>query len=480
MSEPVFRRLNPLTIAVEFVRVIQRLIFPLLLFLFSTHDGTELIVQIFGGLVVVSAIARYLSFQFAVHDGHLIIRSGIIVRNNRTIPLSKIQNINIEKNIIHRLLGLVDIKIETAAGRHAEASISALSEAEAAALKVELTQGVQHEVESTEPKAARGRIVYKITPMELILAGATENRIFAIVGAVMGGSYLFQDRLTEVMKNVLPSEGGSWTNALIAGFLLLLVGWLFSIVHAVVTYANFELSLENGRLRRHYGLLNQIESVVPLPRVQLARTTETVFQRMLSLCKLYVETAGSYEKKDMGGSSLVSPLLENDRLKEIGQTIMPDRGIGYDKWTRVSAQAIRINFQKTLIAYAVIVALSSLYFGTRAFWALIPLAVYALLVAWIHYRTTGYEDRRTLLATRHGVFSRQTYYVPTERIQSVKWKQSPLQRHLKVASVTINTAAVGAGSFAPVDNIETERAESLALSLHKRSCETASISGEVL
>ncbi|MCH8978656.1 MAG: PH domain-containing protein, partial [Armatimonadetes bacterium] len=204
MAEPEFRRINPRTIAVDFVKTIGRMILPLLFFAWSWLSGgggdtSEMLLQGMGALAVISSVVRYFTFTYAVHEGHLHIRSGVFTKQNRTIPLKRIQNINISRTLVHRLLGLVDLKIETASGAGAEASLSALSEAEAASVRVELLQHTKSAVADAEgaPATSRGRTIYRITPKELFLAGATENRALAIIGAVLGGSYLFGEQIAE-------------------------------------------------------------------------------------------------------------------------------------------------------------------------------------------------------------------------------------------------------------------------------------------
>lgn len=480
MGEPVFRRLNPLTILVEVVRVVWRFVFLFVAVLISPGSGMDFMYEAMGGFVVIAALARYWSTSYAVHQGTLTVRTGIFVKNQRTIPLTAIQNINVVTPFVHRLLGLVDLKIETAAGAQAEASLSALSKSEAEALKKELTAGVRREEAPPETGFQTvGRTVYKISTKELLLTGATENRALAILGTVFGGSFLFKEQFEQMIKRVIPSFGHDILAFVVAGFLFLLVGWVFSIISAIISYSNFEVNLHEGKLRRHYGLLNQIESVVLLPRVQLIRTSESLFQRVLRLCKFYVETAGSYEKQDLGGSSLLCPLIEADRVPGTAKMVLPGRPIGEVVWHSVSPKTIRIHFQRSILVYAAMVTIVSFFVGNLAFWALVPLGAWSLFTGWMSYKTVGYDDKPNMLAARHGVLSRSTMYVPTEKVQCVSLRQSPLQRRLGLSSVHVHTAALSHGSASVPDLVEGTAIE-LARGLHRRSADAARITGEAL
>lgn len=485
MAEPQFRKINPRTIAVDFVKTLGRLIFPLLYFLYTWISGergdmTELFIQGIGAIAVFSSVARYLTFSYAVFEGHLLIRSGVFTKQKRTIPLKKIQNINITKSLVHRMLGLVDLKIETAAGTGSEASLSALTVEDAERLKIELTE----QIGSLAPSSDEGEVakpavaVYKITKKELFLAGATENRMFPIIASVMGFTFFFEESISSLSENFFSSATEPWVPITLAGIAFFIFGWIFSIIATAMQYANFELTQKDGKLHRHYGLINQIESVVPLRRVQVMRTTESVFQRALGLCKLFVETAGSFGEKDMGGSAMVSPLLQTDRLPSMAKVILPGRGVAEVEWNKVSKRTIRHQFQKSMIVYTILISGASLYFGAIAFWALIPFGGWAYLTAWASYRTMGYDDRPSMLATRLGVFSRKSLYVPTEKIQSVALKQSPLQRRLGLASLTVNTAAIGMGSFGSVVDLPVATATEMANTLEERSIQAIKETGE--
>ncbi|MCH7903268.1 MAG: PH domain-containing protein [Armatimonadetes bacterium] len=487
MSEPVFRRLHPLTIVVELFKVVGRWI---IFFAFLAYQritsgegsAENFWIEALGGVAVLAAVARYYSYTFAIHNGHLHIRSGIFVRQNRTIPLDRIQNINLQRTVVHRILGLVDLRIETAAGIGTEASLSALDLEEAARVRKQLAQ----HIEQTKPDdPAQGgysapKSVYRITQRELILAGVTENRALAIMGSLAGLSFFFQGQLAPIRQRFLDTGIEMWALVTASIVILLVVGCLFSIVSTFVTYGNFVLTREDGRLRRKYGLLTQVESVVPLSRVQVMRTTETLIQRALKLCKLYVETAGSFSEKDMGGSSLVSPLLESKRLPTIARSVLPDKLDQPLIWKPVSKRTVRKHFQVRLVGFGVLIAVSSFFFGPVAFYALIPAALLAWLTGVIAYKTLAYGIGEKVLGSRLGLLNRWTWYVPHEKIQAVTMRQSPFQRRLDLISVSLFTGASGPGSVASVIDLRSADAENLADLAHQRSIRTGRPTGDGL
>ncbi|MCR2803336.1 PH domain-containing protein [Paenibacillus soyae] len=72
-----------------------------------------------GGLLLIFVLLSYLSwrrFGFWLEEDRIIIRSGILFREEKTIYYSRIHSVNIEQPLIQRLLGVVQLKIETPGG----------------------------------------------------------------------------------------------------------------------------------------------------------------------------------------------------------------------------------------------------------------------------------------------------------------------------------------------------------------------------
>ena len=58
-----------------------------------------------------------------------MIRTGLIFRNERHIPFSRIQNVDAIQNVFHRLFGVVEVRVETGGGKEEEAKLSVLPHA---------------------------------------------------------------------------------------------------------------------------------------------------------------------------------------------------------------------------------------------------------------------------------------------------------------------------------------------------------------
>jgi putative membrane protein len=82
-------------------------------------------------------------------------------------------------------------------------------------------------------------------------------------------------------------------------------------------------------------------------------------------------------------------------------------------------------------------------------------------------RVLGYQVGPRAFVTRDGLLTRQLVIVPYERFQSVRIRQGPLQRLLRVASVWADTA--GGGLTAAALHVDAPQARALATELAERS-----------
>jgi putative membrane protein len=502
--EPVFQKIHPLTIVVNLERAVRRLALLIVVVLINMFTGQgvdqfEIIGGALGGLIVFEALIRWLTFGYAIHGGQLIIKQGVLNRTRRTIPLDRIQNINLRRSLTHRLTGLVDLEIETAAGAQAEASISALDAASAEALRRQLlSSGPSAVVESAA--FAPEPVLYQARLKDLLIAGATENRWPAVIGlAVAAGAFgnFAANGLRPLIRQILgrpeasgPAGPAPW---LIAVFGILILGWLISIFGTIATYYGFEIRRREGRLIRSYGLFSTTENVVLLRRVQLLVIRQSLLQRLLGWCRIYLETAGGFGGKQegsevkSGGTSLISPLSRIEEAAALGSTALA-MPLDMDSGRRISPRSLirrlrLAGFTALILAGAGAAAVLILrnaapesFFG-RPLAMLLSLAGPAgigtamALTGWLDVRSTRWMDQGGVFSVRTGALGRTAWHVPTAKIQTISLNESPGQRRLSLLSLHVSTAASSGigGQEVVVPDLDAEEARALAASLHARA-----------
>lgn len=451
-------QLHPLTIVVSLVRALQQLL-PIVLVAVvfraagRTADTVELIIAGLGGLRVVTAVITYATYRYYTDGSTLYIKSGVLFQNRRSIPLDRIQNINLKRDWIHQLLKLAEVQVETAGGAGAEATLSSLSIPQAEALRRQLlrTRGDAAVGAVASGDAEPVETVYQAGIDRLLLAGATRNQAGTVVAAILGFGFYLQDvagwdvdeKLIRRLAGLLPEFMTQWALIVVAFVALVLMGWVVSMVRSVVTYYGFRLDRQAGRLRRTYGLLTRRESVFPTHRLQLLRVEAPLIQRKLGFCRITATTAGSFAEKEEAATSELCPIIERARAGDVCRLVIERLDLDRVPWRKVSRKTIRRTALRYLLIIAVVTGLVRL--NTRYGWWVAAAAPLAVVGSVLRYRALRWAVTDELILVRSGVWTRYIEVVPRSKIQHTTLAASPFQRRLGLANLHIRTAGGGIG-----------------------------------
>jgi len=99
--------------------------------------------------------------------------------------------------------------------------------------------------------------------------------------------------------------------------------------------------------------------------------------------------------------------------------------------------------------------------ATTVLWALPAALALATSWAWARYRALGYAEIGSFVLARSGIWTRKIWVVPQGKVQSVSLGQSPFQRRLGLANLSIDTAGSQFLSGAEVVDLPYETAIAL-------------------
>ena len=497
-------RLHPLTLFFAAWNSLRGFIVPVAVVVFLRRDMSGLGWLPIAGAVAALAVAwgmlRYFTFSYWITGGELIIRSGVLSRTERHIPLTRVQDVRLKQGVLHRLLRVVEVQIDTAGGGEgAEAALSVLSQAEAGRLReaifahrvvlatpmaaAPVASGLPAGAMATEAEArvpeAR-KVVRRVSTRELVLAGLTSNQVasgLAVVGAAFALLDDFLDftdlgpqaaQAVQAFQRWLSAGGGAALAVLVAGGVVLVVvlGLLISVVGSVLLFYGFELSLSGEDLHRSYGLFTRHASSLPRRRIQLLRIDEGLLRRMLRLATLRASSARG--KQETGetekGTDVLLPVVPRREVAALLPVVFPDAAEhAKPDWRRVSRRAIWRGTFKGTVAVLLFTAAATVFKGPAwlAALALVPVA-YALNV--VAYRHLGYATDGGFFRTRRGWLGRSTQIVPTRNVQTIRITQTPFDRRHGVATVQVDTAGA-AGGPPQVENVPWDEATAQALEL---------------
>ena len=202
-------------------------------------------------LIFMAAFLRWQTKRWAIRENTLLIRSGIFVQRQYSIPFSMIAAIRESRGPTLALFGARRIQIETAAGKQAAPALTLLLNRRDAADCIAAYAG-----EPLTPVAQmRGRDT-------LLAALSTSNfalGLFAAASVLRGAGKLFgtlvQDRFREVLT-AAQRLAAAYVPPLLAGIALLaLLGWALHVLKLLELYHRFSLLRGRAVLATQCGLL---------------------------------------------------------------------------------------------------------------------------------------------------------------------------------------------------------------------------------
>ena len=266
-------RLHPLSL----VFGVGTAVWALLAFLLFSGAGTNSCLIVLFIPPLLSSVLKYLSFRYWLGPDEMVIREGILRRNERHIPYARIQNIDLIQNPLHRLFKVGVVRLETASGGKPEAVISVLT----LPTVEEMRTRVFRERDGSEPSSADepaddGRPLLELPLKELAIFGAISNKGLVMVAAILGlasQSGVFDDPLwlesildEEASSARLPELPSTLTLVLLVAAALVaivVVLRLFSILWAIVKFYAFRLEQHRDDLRAEYGMLTKVSATIP-------------------------------------------------------------------------------------------------------------------------------------------------------------------------------------------------------------------------
>jgi putative membrane protein len=476
-------------------------------------DVAELVIVALGGLRIIGAVIKYATVRYAIDAQNFIISSGVLEKQLRTIPLSRIQNVNIKRGLIHRMIGVAELRIETASGAGAEAELSVVSLLEAETLRQQLlaTVSIAQTVAvgpmnandavsigaATAPSSADGqghrsgelagamvgaapvaaRTLYEASAGRLLLSGATTLRIGTVIGLIFGVFFFIRGDESEAsavrqLVSFLERNGltGAWGILAITAAIIL-AGWLVSIGWSLVSLWDFRLEQTGKRLQRQHGLLTQVQSSFSAARIQVLRVSAPPLHRLLGIWRLSAVTAGSFAEQQDASSSVVAPVVRREEISPLLDRLLPGLSLEGIAWRAVSRRAIRRAFVRYSFWLTVLIGLLAWRWDRTVAWGLPGALATGLGFGILYWRALRYAITDEALYVRSGIFLRRFEVIPRDKVQAVLVSANPIQRRIGLARLEVVTAGSGFGASADIPDLDAQDAIELQEALSRRAGE---------
>lgn len=504
------RRLHPSSILFGLLGALRSFAVPGVLFLVGI--GASWGWQLWALPFLIPSLAlsalRYFSFRYRYEENEMVIHTGFLFRNERHVPYARIQNVDGVQNVLHRLVNVIDVRVETGGGQEPEAKMSVLPMADFEEMRRRVFKENGPVAAATLP--TEDQPLLQLSPRELLLQGFLQNRGFVVVTAVVGviwetglmnrlgdgfwGGWeiwekglfrgVFRDLVSSVLDRASVAVPWDRIGLVITGAVaLLLLIRLVSMVWALVRLHGFRLTRVGDDLRTEYGLLTRVTATIPLRRIQTVTIHEGPLQRLFGRVSVKVQTAGGAgggededgeEKKAQKQREWLAPILHRSALPGLLREILPGTDLASVDWQAAHPRAFRRKLKSSVIVYT----LSALPFVALLKWwefgLLAAVLAFAIVSSRLYVRHFGWAttDRAVLLRT--GWAWKQVSVAPFAKIQAVALHESPFDRRAAMARVRVDTAGGGEGAHrVDIPYLSREAAQGLYDRLAVQAARTA-------
>ena len=331
------------------------------------------------------------SRAYRITERRIELRTGVVFRSHRHLPLDRIESVDTAQPIIPRLLGLAEVRVEAVSQGGSELKLRYLSEPDAERLRDELA-ALRRAVAVAEPADAEDTSHEEIAHVELrdiLIAYLVVPAIVLVpLAAIPLAIVVFASGELSTLFVALPS-------AVLAGT---------PLVVGVERVWDFRLEDAGDTLVIRRGLLNLNTQRIVTGRVQAVRVDQPALWRPFGLFRVVVDVAGyrGSSRDAAAATNLLLPVARAETVRDVLTRI------------EVRTDLDALDFQPL---------------PERAKWRS-PLRWRYYLAAWTETHTV----------CRSGWIWRRTAVVPHAKLQSIRLTQGPWQRRLDLCTLHLDTA----------------------------------------
>jgi len=462
-----FSRQSPLGIVINYGVLLYKLVksfwvFIPIFFSDSIENKGFYILNISGVLIVLLllvAIVQFLFFKFKIEGDQFILNKGLIFKNKTAIPIERIQSVNFKQNILHQLVGVTQVEIQTAGAKEVEVSIKAVTKAVAKALKSELqkttlvkkseNEGVENPVFQSEKR----RVVYALSFLDLLKVSFSENHLrsfFWILAITFSFGYQLADivedwNFADEMIQYVVLNKEEIVSSLLGLSVLLVVGVVISVVvsflRVVLRHFDQKVRYQDEGIEVSEGLLTKREDVLKIKKIQTIIQVTNPIKRAMGIETVKINQAGSAKMKQKKLVELVG--VKAQFALELMELFYKTEGADVKERFNPAPYFMYRMFVRTFLFLIVVNVLFFFNSSTLLEFFLINVLLIpsSLYLVYLKKNKTYFEFKGEKLVVGDGKITTITTGLEYYKTQNIKLVQSIIQKRRGVATIKIQTAS---------------------------------------
>ena len=451
-------------ILLKFIKIFFRQFWPILIVLLlgnkSNSKGMYFLYFI-GGVTLISLIYSLIAFfkyYFYIKDGNLIIEKGVITKTKTSVPFDRIQTVNFEQNFLQQLVGVVEVKIDTAGSKGNEFDMSALEKEKAEELREYILANKQETTiinelgEEVIVKEEKQELLMSLNPFDLLKVGISQNHLRTL-GILFAFVMSFLDDMEEAFNvdlfDKVEEYGSAYTSGLLytAGviFVILFGTFIISLVGTVLRYFNLKFFKTHNGFKIIAGLLNRREQAAMNHKIQTINWKTNPIRRAFGMYTLNLKQAAATEIA--AKQTVQIPGLYDEQLEIVKKEYYPT----YDELAFTNHKMSKLFLFRALIYYSL---LPTLITGVISFlsykfpeefsfpiWAPLAILIFSAFALYFYWKNWRLKIDHDALQVHSGIIGKYDTLLKLFKVQNVELKQNIYQRRRNLASLQLHTAS---------------------------------------
>ncbi len=457
MTKP--KRTHPLGLFLHIANSIKEYWF-LFILVFTLYNQPIWFALCWAGIILAMIIwpaTRWATLSYRVTPTAIEVNSGVFVRHHEHIPYSRIQTVQRKQWFFLAPFKLEELYIETAShdDNKPEARLAAVPTTLADTIDgYRLGATATETADSADTKETGNSADTDTAPIPATTPVTAHYRInnrTLLKFAFTSTGFIPLLLILLAIYNKIPR---SWTDALIddathlalialigGAIAVVAIAWVGAFLWTYIRYFHFDVALQGDQLKTAKGLFQRNTITAPLTRIQAIRVKQNVFRQWLHIQTVQVLLASKAASKDDDDDLVILPAVPQSQLYDVAP---PFVGWLPDHTPDLSDLNVADRRQWYLIRNALLIVIAPValasFFLPHWMWAFALILVIAFFQGRFAAHQTGgglITPRMLALQTGH-MWTKETYYLPVNMIQSVRLNQSVWMKRTGLMHLIVN------------------------------------------
>lgn len=345
------KRYSPLTILFEIGSLLKNS-FLFAIYLYVIKAGSESAITKYGriifiivvGLTFISIIYKWFTHKYKVIDDSFHLYRGLFSQSERTIPFSKVQNVNQHTTLFHRFFKVTSIHFETAStGDDSTIKFAVISLKEARKIEEQLKNIGQDDAKTDQGSDVHSAMTEYQQPDRVIHFQPTKGDVlkasftslsFLVLIPIIGSIYYHLDdffQIEGVAREVFGKIIASWWLITIIIIGILLVSIALGMIKTYIKYGRYEISSDPVYIYITKGMIEEMTFSISKEKVQAIEIEQSIMKRFLGLASVKLRSAGGLTLgEDTDEINTLYPFLPVHQAYDMIAEILPSYRISQE------------------------------------------------------------------------------------------------------------------------------------------------------